>query len=83
MGRNKKATQTGWLIFGFAFVAPALLPVILTLNFGALGSSGPQPPSAARDIFKISGFVRLDRCWTLKHKSQELKAKGQQPFFFG
>jgi len=33
---QKKTTRTGWLIFGFAFVAPALLPVILiwflTLN---------------------------------------------------
>jgi len=26
--QNKKATPYGWLVFGFAFVAPALLPVI-------------------------------------------------------
>jgi hypothetical protein len=36
MDRNKKNHPDGWLIFGFAFVAPALLPVILTLNLGLL-----------------------------------------------
>src|SRR5690348_14754045 len=36
MGRKKPPGRVA--DFGFAFVAPALLPVILTLNFGALGS---------------------------------------------
>jgi len=73
MDRNKKATPYGWLIFGFAFVAPALLPVILTLNFGALGSSGPQPPSAAsEDIVWIhfrgsqnTKLIAMAKCYLL------------------